>query len=112
MARAIPKAVLDAGRADYQCVLRRGARLLPIMYRGRVVGFYSPHMTPMGRRIGPLFVLPEYRRLGLAFRAYTSVRGPLVACVRDDNRASVALHRSAGFRRWRRYASEWWWRRP
>lgn len=110
--RDIPDEVISAARDEYHVVLTGVRRLTPIRYRGRVVGFYSPRRCAFGRRIGPLFVMPAFRRRGLALKAYASVRGPLVACVRDDNPASIALHERAGFRRWRRYAAGWWWRRP
>lgn len=102
--RDIPDEVISAARDEYHVVLTGVRRLTPIRYRGRVVGFYSPRRCAFGRRIGPLFVMPAFRRRGLALKAYASVRGPLVA--------SIALHERAGFRRWSRYAAGWWWRRP
>lgn len=112
----VPRRVWDAARSEYQCATDRvlRAHLRPIYLPGtrRCVGFFHPHDCAFGRRIGPLFVLSEYRRRGLALAAYASIHGPLVACVREDNAPSIRLHEAAGFQRWRRYAAGWWWRRP
>lgn len=110
----VPLEVWDAARREYHCVIGKVRRedVWPVRHDGKVVGFYYPHDTKVGRRVGPLFVLPEYRGRGFAMRVYAKVRGPLVACVRDDNQASIRLHEKAGFVRWRRYAAGWWWRRP
>lgn len=108
----IPDEVMTAARAEYQVVLTGVDELWPIRCDGYVVGFYSPRDCKLGRRVGPLFVLPQYRRNGLALRVYAAIKGPLVACVRDDNPSSVALHERAGFTRWKRYAAGWWWKRP
>lgn len=109
----VPRSLWEAARAEYHCVLSgvTCADVLPIRDGSKVVGFYHPHDCVYGRRVGPLFILPEYRGRGLALRTYARLRGPLVACVRDDNDASVRLHEKAGFVRWRRYAAGWWWRR-
>lgn len=107
----IPAEVIESARKDPQVVLRPGMELWAIRCEGRVVGFYSPHECAYGRRIGPIFVLPEFRRRGLVLATYARLRGPLVACVRDDNEPSIRLHERAGFRRWRRYAWGWWWKR-
>lgn len=109
----IPDEVMRVARAEYQVVLNRVTELTPIRHHGKVVGFYRPHMAGNGTmRIGPIFVLPKYRRLGLVRRVYARISGPLIACVRDDNPNSIALHERAGFARWKRYAHGWWWRRP
>lgn len=109
--RGIPDQVMAAARAEYQVVLTGVDELWPIRHAGTVVGFYAPRGCKLGRRVGPLFVLPEHRRKGLALSVYAAIKGPLVACVRDDNPASTALHERAGFTRWKRYAAGWWWRR-
>jgi len=108
----IPADVLTAARAEYQCVMRRDMDLVPIECDGRVVGFHhAPRETTMGRRCGPMFVLPDYRRRGLMVAAYARIPGPLVAFVRHDNEPSMRMHARAGFTRWRRGASGWWVRR-
>lgn len=108
---SIPQDVLAAARREYQVLWRPGMELRPIKLCERVVGFYCPHDSSNGRRLGPIFVLPEYRRRGLIVSLYASIPGPLVACVRDDSDASIALHERAGFVRWKRYSAGWWWRR-
>ena len=112
MARKIPAEVIKAARSEYQVTDAPPEELRPICLGKRVVGFYRPRMTHRGRSLGPIFVLPEYRRRGLALAVYRKEQGPLIACVRDDNPASAALHRRAGFHRWFRYAAGWWWKRP
>ena len=109
----VPNDVWNAARAEYHCVLGKVRRdqVTPIRAGSRIVGFCHPHDSPIGRRIAPLFILPEFRGRGLALSVYTRLRGTLVACVRDDNPASTRLHEKAGFVRWRRYAAGWWWKR-
>jgi len=107
----IPQDVIDAARLDYQANYRPGLKLKPITLDERIVGFYYPHKCKSGFNLGPIFVLPEFRRLGLAGKLYRSTPGSLIACIRDDNQPSIALHESVGFKRWRRYSSGWWWRR-
>jgi GNAT superfamily N-acetyltransferase len=110
--RGIPDSVIQAARNEYQVVLTSVDALKPIRCGRKVVGFYRPHTDKIGRRIGPIFVLPEHRGQGLAAKVYASIEGQLVACVRDDNPASVALHERSGFVRWKRYQAGWYWRRP
>ena len=108
----IPKAVLDAAKADPDCWPRDLRKLAPIHCDGEVVGFYHPSRScAYGRRLGPLFVLPEYRRRGLMRAVYEAESGPLVAFVLDNNPASLALHLSCGFRHWRRGPKGSWLRR-
>lgn len=79
---------------------------------GKVVGFLSPHETKWGWRMGPIFVLPEYRRRGLVRAAYEARRHLLlVAFVADDNPGSRALHEGVGFVRWKRGPGGWFYRR-
>jgi hypothetical protein len=108
----VPPSLLEEALTEYQVVFSGVERLLLIKLGLIPVGFYSPRETPMGTRIGPLFISPSFRRRGIALSIYRSIEGPLVACVRDDNPASVALHERADFVQWRRYAAGWWWRRP
>lgn len=107
----IPLEVIQAARKEYQVVLKSGQNLAPILYKRRIIGFYYPHQCKIGMRVGPIFVLPEFRRLGLALGVYNRIKVPLVACVRNDNPASIALHERAGFIRWRPYSAGWWYRR-
>ena len=109
----VPDDVWNSARAEYHCVLGTIQRdqVMPIRSGSRIVGFCYPHDSPIGRRIAQLFVLPEFRGRGLALAVYARLRGPLVACIRDDNPASIRLHEKAGFVRWHRYAAGWWWKR-
>lgn len=109
--RGIPDEVIRESLREYQVVLTGVVRLEPIRSCGRVVGFYCPHEDKIGMRIGPIFVMPRFRRSGLAAAVYASIPGRLVACVREDNAASIALHEKAGFVRWKRYQAGWYWRR-
>lgn len=84
----------------------------PLLADGTVVGFVTPHETRRGWRLGPIFVLPAYRRRGLALAAYEARRHlSMVAFVADGNVASMALHERAGFARWRRGNGGWHMRR-
>lgn len=111
----IPVEVLRAaGKAHgLEGRVKPDAQRMPIVCDGRVVGFYTPHHAANGRaRIGPFFVLPEYRRRGLLLAVYESMRGtPMMAAVRDDMPESTALHERAGFIRIRRFRWGWYWHR-
>lgn len=108
----IPEEVLNVAKDEYHVsTFRHAPYLSPIHYEGKVVGFYCPRQRKIGVSSGPVFVLPEYRKKGLALELFNSTSGPLVACVRDDNLPSIGLVIKAGFVQWRRYAAGWWWRR-
>lgn len=84
----------------------------PILCDGEVVGFTTPHLSACGRgRLGPMYVRPEYRGRGLMAEVYRQKSGPMMAVIEDGNIASERLHRAAGFTRWRRYHSGWYWKR-
>jgi hypothetical protein len=100
--------VVREARKEYQSSLKPKTAPTPIYYSGKIVGVYHPHSCKYGRRIGPIFVLPEYRGRGIALGIYNSISGELVACVRDDNIAGIRLHEAAGFIRFRRYQYGWW----
>jgi GNAT superfamily N-acetyltransferase len=106
----IPAHIMEAARGDVH-PLPQAEKLTPIMSGEIVVGFYRLRETGYGRCIGSVFVHPDYRRRGHALAAYAAIDGTLVACVRDDNVASIHLHERALFARWRRYQWGWWWRR-
>ena len=112
---AIPDSLLREANSDHgtRGRVRRGAHRVPILCDGEVVGFYTPHTAASGeRRIGPIYVRPAWRGRGLVTGIYASIPGPMLACIEEDNAASVRLHERAGFCRWRRYAHGWYWRRP
>lgn len=109
----IPEEVIAAAKLEYQAsTFQYAPHLSPLTYEGRTVGFFCPRIRKMGTSLGPVFILPEFRRKGLALTLFNSFAGPLVACVRDDNQPSIELVTKAGFTKWRRYAAGWWWRRP
>lgn len=91
---------------------RRDAYREPITCDGEVVGFYSPHETAWGWRLGPVYVRPEYRRRGLALAAYNKFRDrAVVVFVADTNAASLAFVTRAGFVRWKPGNGGWFMRR-
>jgi RimJ/RimL family protein N-acetyltransferase len=85
----------------------------PIWADGELVGFFCPHPAGRGRkRVGPIYVLPQYRGRGLAQQAYAWADGvPLVAYVHSNNVASERFHERAGFRRWYQTNGGWYWKR-
>lgn len=84
----------------------------PILLDGRVVGFYTPHRSACGvLNIGPIYIIPEARGLGLSLAVYAAIDEPMIACIEDGNTASERLHEKAGFVRWKRYSNGWWWKR-
>ena len=111
----IPAALLRAANRDHgtRGRVRRGALRVAILCDGVAVGFYTPHRTADGRRgrIGPVYVLPQYRGRGLVIAVYASIPGPMLACIEDGNTASERLHERAGFVRARRYSHGWYWTR-
>lgn len=110
----IPVDIIRAANATWETRgnARRAAFREPLVCDGQVVGFVTPHETSWGWRLGPIFVLPEYRRRGLALAAYQRrAHLSMVAFVADDNPASAVLHRRAGFRLWRRGNGGWFVRR-
>ena len=83
---------------------REGIRRVPIERGGVVVGFYTPHVAADGsRRLGPIYVRPEHRGLGLVSAVYRSIEGPMLAAVLDVHAESMRLHERVGFVRWRRF---------
>lgn len=83
----------------FLCSTRRVA----LVCNGEVVGFVTPHETPLGWRAGPIYVRVGFRRRGLvtAFYAAHSDR-TWVAFIADGNVPSMAMHQRAGFKAWRR----------
>lgn len=75
----------------------------PLLADGKVVGFVTPHQTPMGWRHGPIYVAPGYRRRGLVPAYYAAHPERLcIAFVADGNLASRRMHLAAGFVDWKR----------
>ncbi len=106
VAGTVPAEIVRAAMAEpglkgrvFLCSTRRE----PLTCDGKVVGFVTPHETPMGWRHGPIFVLPGYRRRGLVKAYYDAHPERLcVAFVPDGNLASRRMHLSAGFVDWRK----------
>lgn len=74
-----------------------------LLWDGTPAGFITPHETSWGWRLGPIFILPQFRRRGLVLEAYRARQHlTMLAFVADDNGPSAALHRRAGFTTWRR----------
>lgn len=112
--QAIPEDLLRAANRDpgTRGRVRRDADRVPIVCDGRVAGFYTPHRDRSGAiRLGPVYILPEFRGRGLVSDVYRTAPGPVVACVEAWNVASERMLERAGFVRWRRYAHGWYWRR-
>lgn len=110
----IPPELLRVANATWETRgnARRGVHREALIVDGEVVGFITPHETPWGWRLGPIFVLPAFRRRGLVSAAYERFRDRvMVAFVADDNAPSQRLHRRAGFRRWKRGNGGWFVRR-
>lgn len=84
----------------------------PLVHGGEVVGFVTPHETPSGWRHGPIFVLPAFRGKGLVEAYYAAHPERLcVAFIPAAAKASLRMHRRAGFRPWRKHAHGVWLRR-
>ena len=110
----IPREMLREANRDHgtRGRVRLSAVRVPVVCDGRVTGFYTPHTAACGsKRIGPVYIRPEYRGRGLALAVYASISGPMLACIEDSNEASIRLHERAGFVRWKRYSHGWYWRR-
>ena len=110
----IPEALLrEAGKdPGLRGRVKRCVRREPIVCDGKVVGFYTPHLAACGRkRIGPIYVLPEYRGRGLVTSVYRSIEGPMMACILTIHEDSQRMHERAGFVKWKRFARGWYWRR-
>lgn len=92
--------------------LRAEVERVPITCDGAVVGFYCPHLAANGRRrIGPIYVSPDYRGRGLVRAIYRAMDGPMMAAILDTDVDSARLHERAGFVKWKRFARGWYWRR-
>lgn len=91
----VPDAVLHAANItpEMKGRVKPEAARTAMMVDGVVAGFCTPHETKMGLRLGPLYVAPDYRRMGLAALAWDRFRDRVcVAFVNNANTASAALH--------------------
>lgn len=105
--------VISAARKEEFIHLRKKDEHLrtPIRADGRIVGLCHPHQTPNGFRLGPIFVLPEFRGRGLTAAAYAehAAGKRCVAYVHHGNVGSEKAHIAAGFRRLRQGRGGWTW---
>lgn len=93
-------------------VILSSKRRVPLTYRGKIVGFVTPHRTKSGMRLGPIFVLPEYRGKSLLEKYYDSHPGEtFVAFIPSGNDASRRAHVKAGFTFWKNAARGQWMKR-
>lgn len=109
----IPSEVVAAARREPHIHLRgKDAHLrCPIVCDGRVVGFCHPHQAVGGFRLGPIFVMPEYRGRGLTRAAYEEhAKGRrCVAYIHHGNVGSEKAHVAAGFVKLREGKGGWTW---
>lgn len=107
----IPASVIEAARKETFIHLRKKDEHLrkPILFQGKVVGFCHPHETASGFRLGPIFVLPEFRGKRLTKLAYETyaVGKKCVAYVHHENIRSKRAHIAAGFLKLRRGKGGW-----
>lgn len=108
-----PEMLREANRAwEIRGFVRRSAQRDPLVCGGVVAGFVTPHWHRWGWRLGPIWVAPAFRGLGLVVSAYERYRDRVcVAFVADANVASARCHERAGFVRWRRGNAGWFMRR-
>ena len=113
LALEIPAEVVATARRETFITLRAKDLNLrrPIRHDGAVVGFCHPHDTASGFRLGPIFVLPEYRGRGLTRYAYGlyAAGKHCVAYIHDGNVGSEKAHAAAGFVKKRRGKGGWTW---
>lgn len=113
--REIPAEILRLANRDPATYghVHRGDLRFPILSGERVVGFVTPRATPIGYRLGPIYVIEDARGRGLARATVLLFRDRgLVACVPDVSPASHAMHRACGFIPFKRYAKGTWYRLP
>jgi GNAT superfamily N-acetyltransferase len=83
-------------------VLNRYSAIAPVLFNcnGKAVGFALPTKTGSFYRTGAIYVLPQYRKLGIAKtwieEFFKDKKG--IAYIRKGNSASVALFTSCGFK--------------
>jgi len=122
----IPDSLLreaNATRELQNCVHRKEHRE-PFVVDGVVVGFYTPHQTrlkwrwatkhewPYAWELGPAYVQPAYRRRGLLLSIFNLYWDrPMIGFSADDNEASIGIHKAAGFHRWKRHRTGYFYAR-
>jgi len=92
--------------------IKPGQRHEPLLLRGRIVGFVTPHEQREGWRAGPIYVTPSARKQGVMRAFYEAHRDRTwLAAIKSDNEASEVAHERCGFARLRRCKLGWIWRR-
>lgn len=83
---------------------RDSDRYVAILHEGSIAGFYTPTETAWGVRFGPIYVDPEYRRLGLCADVYRrwAVEHTVVVFAEHCNVASARAAEAGGLLPWRR----------
>lgn len=103
---AMPEPVLR-GR-----VILSSRRRVSLMHDGKCVGFVTPHETKSGWRAGPIYVVPAHRGHRHVEEFYAAHKDRTwVAFVPTGNKASLAMHRRAGFVPWKGARDGQWLRR-
>ena len=93
-------------------VFLRSTRRVPLVHDGDVIGFVCPHETKSGWRCGPIYVRKSHRGHGHVKEWYAEHGDRAwVAFVADDNRASLSMHKRAGFVPWKKARGGQWMRR-
>jgi L-amino acid N-acyltransferase YncA len=111
----IPAEVIAAARQAPHIHLRKKDEPFrtAIVCDDRVVGFCHPHDTAHGFRLGPIFVMPEFRGRGLTRQAYAdhAAGRECIAFIHNGNVGSEKAHEAAGFVRGRRLKGGQFWHR-
>ena len=110
----VPHSIVCEARKEHflRGMIRTRDIRVALVCDGKAVGFYTPRVAKDGLfRVGPVYIIPEFRKRGLLRSLYESMPIALKACIEHGNVASEAAHERCGFVRWRRYSNGWWWYR-
>lgn len=111
----IPLSILREAKKDPLIgprVILRSTRREPLCCGGRVVGFVTPHESPWGSRVGPVFILEGFRSRGLLVSYYAAHPDKaFVAFIPSGRGNSKRAHECAGFVPWRKAKGGEWMRR-
>lgn len=80
-----------------------GLKRVGIYHEGKLVGFYGPRKDRGYWRTGSIYILPNYRGLGLASKAvndfFSKVEGKGLAYIEPHNISSMKAYEKAGFKK-------------
>lgn len=115
VAGTVPEEIVRAAMAEPNLrgrVILSSKRRVPLMHGDECVGFVTPHESKSGWRAGPIYVVPGHRgrRHVEAFYATNSDR-EWVAFVATGNKASLSMHKRAGFVPWKAARDGQWMKR-